>query len=127
MKDSAINEAKKVLAYEVTKLVHSEADAQKAAEASEALFGAGGSLEHMPTTVLTQAQWVENPKIVDLMVLTGVAKSKGEARRLIEGGGVSVDDAKVTDIAAEPEAAALRKGIVLRKGKKVYHRIVLGE
>ena len=61
------------------------------------------------------------------MALTGVAKSKGEARRLIEGGGVSVDDAKVTDIAAEPEAAALRKGIVLRKGKKVYHRIILGE
>lgn len=127
LKDSAINEAKKVLAYEVTKLVHSEADAQKAAEASKALFGAGGSLEHMPTTVLTQAQWAENPKFVDLMALTGVAKSKGEARRLIEGGGVSVDDAKVTDIAAEPEAAALRKGIVLRKGKKVYHRIILGE
>ena len=114
-----------MLAYEVTKLVHSEADAQKAAEASEALFGAGGSLEHMPTTVLTQAQWEANPKVVDLMTLAGVAKSKGEARRLIEGGGVSVDDVKVSDIATEPEEAALRKGIVLRKGKKVYHRIIL--
>lgn len=125
LKDSAINEAKKVLAYEVTKLVHGQCEADKAVEASEALFGAGGSLDNMPTTTISMAQLAQNANIVDLMVLCGLCKSKGEARRLIQGGGVSVNDQKVSDIAFCPDETALRDGAVIRKGKKVYHRVVL--
>lgn len=125
LKDSAINEAKKVLAYEVTKLVHGQKEADNAVEASEALFGAGGSLDNMPTTTISMAQLQENANIVDLMVLCGLCKSKGEARRLIQGGGVSVNDQKVGDIAFCPDEKALQNGAVIRKGKKVYHRVVL--
>ena len=125
LKDNAINQAKKVLAYEVTKLVHGQDEADKAVEASEALFGAGGSLDNMPTTTISMAQLQQNANVVDLMVLCGLCKSKGEARRLIQGGGVSVNDQKVSDIAFCPDEAALQEGAVIRKGKKVYHRVVL--
>ena len=79
----------------------------------------------MPTTTISMAQLQENANIVDLMVLCGLCKSKGEARRLIQGGGVSVNDQKVGDIAFCPDEKALQNGAVIRKGKKVYHRVVL--
>lgn len=126
LKDSEINEAKRILAYEVTRMIHGKDEADKAEQAARALFGGGGDLDNMPTTFITQAELDENPKVIDLMALCGLAKSKGEARRLIDGGGVSVDDVKVTDALAEPDRSALSgEGIIIRKGKKSYHRIIL--
>jgi tyrosyl-tRNA synthetase len=126
LRDTAINDAKKRLAFEVTQLIHGQKAAEDAAQASEALFGGGGDLENMPTTVLTGAQLSQNGNIVDIMVLCGLARSKGEARRLIEGGGVYANEARVTDIAQPVDEKDLsREGVILRKGKKVYHRVLL--
>ena len=121
-----INDAKKRLAFEVTKLVHGQAEAEKALNASEALFGSGGDIENMPTTTITRQQLEANPAVVDMMVLCGICKSKGEARRLIEGGGVTLDDARVSDVYQPMDEQSLKRGVIIRKGKKVFHRIVLG-
>ena len=127
LKDSAINEAKKRLALEVTTLVHGREEAEKAAQASEALFGGGGNLDNMPTTMISMDQLKANPTVVDMMVLVGLCKSKGEARRLIEGGGVTIDDQRVSEIGQQMDDSALRKGVVIRRGKKVYHRVMMAE
>jgi len=124
-KDHRMNDAKRVLAFEVTRQVHGEEEAQKAQQAAEALFGGGKDAEAVPATDITEGQYAENPRLIDLMALAGIAKSKGEARRLIAQGGVFVDDQKVTDAEAAVERAALEKGILVRKGKKTYHRITL--
>jgi tyrosyl-tRNA synthetase len=125
LRDSAINEAKKVLAYEITKQIHGEQEAQKAKSASEALFGGGGIDENMPSSEISLQQYEGNSRVVDIMPLVGLTKSKGEARRLIEGGGVYVDDCKVEDVNQTLDAAALKSGVIIRKGKKVYHRVTL--
>lgn len=126
LKDQEINKAKKVLAYEVTKLVHGEDEANKAAEAAEALFGGGGSLDNMPTTVLSEDQAAQGLQVVDLLVLSGLAKSRGDARRLVDGGGVSLEDAKVTDVFMPIDPDRLSgNGLVIRKGKKSYHRFLM--
>ena len=125
LQDSAINEAKEVLAYEVTKQVHGEEEAKKAQEAARSLFGGGADSAEIPTTEITQAQLEENPRIVDLMVLCGLASSKGDARRLIQGGGVYVDDAKVEDVNQLADAEALKNSILIRRGKKKYNRVIL--
>jgi len=120
-----INQAKKALAYEITALIHGAAEADKAVEASEALFGAGGSLENMPTTRVTAEDLARSDKLLDLMVLSGLAGSKGEARRLIDGGGVTLDGEKVSDIQLAVSREALARGVIIRKGKKVFCRVVL--
>jgi len=120
-----INEAKKRLAYEITSLIHGTGEADKAAEASAALFGTGGSLDHMPTTYVTVEDFARSDKVIDLMVLCGLAKSKSEARRLIEGGGVTVDGVKVADISTAIKRGALADGVIIRKGKKDFHRLIL--
>ena len=126
LKDSEINKAKKILAYEVTKLVHGEQEAQKAAESAEALFGGGGNLDNMPTTVLTEDQAAQGLQVVDLLVMSQLAKSRGDARRLVDGGGVWLADAKVTDVFMPVDPEQLKKdGIILRKGKKSYHRFLM--
>lgn len=126
LKDSEINKAKKILAYEVTKLVHGEQEAQKAAESAEALFGGGGNLDNMPTTVLTEDQAAQGLQVVDLLVMSQLAKSRGDARRLVEGGGVWLADAKVTDVFMPVDPEQLKKdGVILRKGKKSYHRFLM--
>ena len=94
LKDEKINEAKKIAAFEITKLVHGEDEAKKAEEASNALFNGQGSLDNMPTTKLEDI----NIPIVDAIVITGIAPSKGQARTLINQGGISLNDEKVTDI-----------------------------
>ncbi len=124
LQGSEINEAKKVLAYEVTKLVHGEEEAQAAAKASEALFGAGAMAGAVPTTEISTLEGCK--RVIDLMVKAGLCKSLGEGRRLIAGGGVYVNDDKVT----EPDQEVSEKdfgteGLMIRKGKKVFHRIVL--
>lgn len=125
LKDTDINLAKKRLAFEVTKMVHGQTEAQKAEQASEALFGSGGDILNMPTTVITCDQFAQNPTVVDMLVLCGLCKSKGEARRLIEGGGVTVDDARVYDLNQPMDETALKTGVIIRKGKKAYHRVML--
>ena len=124
LQGSEINEAKKVLAYEVTKLVHGEEEAQAAAKASEALFGAGAMAGAVPTTEISTLEGCK--RVIDLMVKVGLCKSLGEGRRLIAGGGVYVNDDKVT----EPDQEVSEKdfgteGLMIRKGKKAFHRIVL--
>ena len=119
--DERINAAKERLAYEVTKLVHGEEKARTAMEQARAAFGGGGE---MPTAEISSSV----TSIVDIMVEVGVAKSKGEARRLIEGGGVSVNDEKVTSVSAEvPENAKESHEFVLHKGKKVHVKILIKE
>ena len=125
---SQLNKAKEILAFELTKLVHGEEEAQKAQDAAKALFAGGGDKSSMPTTTLTAEQF-ENGQIgaISLLVACGLAPSRGEARRLIQQGGVSVNDEKVTDIDAQcPQEAFAGEGVIIKKGKKVFHRALLG-
>ena len=123
---SDVNKAKELLAYELTSLVHSKEDAEKAIATAKRLFSGEMDAEHMPATVV-DATLVADGKasVLDLLVAAGLAPSKGEARRLVQQGGISVDGEKVTDVSAAVNAEALGKGIVIKKGKKVYHRITL--
>ena len=122
---SQLNRAKEILAYELTALVHGEEEAKKAEESAKALFGAGGDSANMPTSVLTDADF-ENGSInvLSLLVTTGLCPSRGEARRLVQQGGVTVDDVKVASI---DESLARERfegeGVIVRKGKKVFHRV----
>ena len=122
-----LNEAKDILAYELTKLVHSEEEADKARAASKALFAGGGDAEHMPTTELTNDDFGGGSiDIMSLMVKCGLAPSRGEARRLVQQGGVTVNDEKVTAIDATFGCEQFTgDGVIIRKGKKVFHRAVL--
>ena len=124
LKDQAINEAKKVLAFEVTKLVHGEAEAAKAKEAAEALFGGAGALDNAPTVKIAQAQL--GGKIIDIMAEGGIIASKSEGRRLVQQGGLLLGEAKVTDLDAVLIAQDFTDGsVLLRKGKKSFFRLVL--
>ena len=122
---SQLNRAKEILAYELTALVHGEEEAKKAEESAKALFGAGGDSASMPTSVLTDADF-ENGSInvLSMLVATGLCPSRGEARRLVQQGGVTIDDVKVASI---DESLARERfegeGIIVRKGKKVFHRV----
>ena len=121
---SKLNTAKEILAYELTKLVHGEEEAEKAQTAARALFGGSGVSEHMPATELS-ADKFENGAIgvINLLVACGLCVSNGEARRLVQQGGVSVDDKKVTDItAAFHQEDFAGDGVIIKKGKKVFHR-----
>ena len=122
-----LNEAKDILAYELTKLVHGDEEADKARQASKALFSGAGDAAHMPTTELTNDDLGGGQiNILNLMVRCGLCASKGEARRLVQQGGVSVNDRKVESI---DEALGCEQftgdGVIIRKGKKVFHRAVL--
>lgn len=127
LEGSALNQAKEKLAFEVTKLIHGEEEAQKAQAAAKALFGSSTDTEHMPTTTLKAEQLTDGAiPVIDILVASALAKSKGEARRLIEQGGITVDDERVTDIGKTVSAEDFVKGHVLvKKGKKVFHKIVL--
>ena len=119
LKDQEINEAKKIAAYEITKLIHGEDEAIKARDAAEALFGNGGNLDNMPTTKVE-----ENISILDALVQTGMAPSKGQAKTLIAQGGISLNDIKVEDISYKLNEEDFKEGYaILRKGKKVYHKL----
>ena len=118
-----LNRAKEILAYELTALVHGKEEAEKAQSAAKALFSTGGDLSNMPTTELTAEDFVED-KIgaLSLLVKCGLAASNGEARRLIQQGGVSMGDAKMTDAAAQfGKDTFAGDGVIIKKGKKVFH------
>ena len=123
--DNRINEKKEILAYELTKLVHGVEEADKAKAAAYALFSGGGDDSNMPTTEIAADEAADGMNIIDLMVRCKLCASKGEARRLIQQGGVSVDGEKVTDIGAVISADALRAGVKIKKGKKVFHKAIL--
>ena len=125
-KDAKINEAKEILAYELTKLVHGEEEAAKAQAAAKALFMGGGDDANMPTTEITADKLTDGKiGILTLMVACKLAGSNGEARRLVQQGGVFVNDEKVpaADFAVTEEM--LKEGVKIRKGKKVFHKAVL--
>ena len=123
---SELNKAKEILAYELTKLVHGEEEADKARTAAKALFAGGADDADMPTTELTEDQLTDGKiAILDLMMACKLAPTKSEARRLVQQGGVFADDEKVANIDVSFTAEQLRNGVKLRKGKKVYHKALL--
>ena len=120
LKDQEINEAKKIAAYEITKLIHGEEEAIKARDAAEALFGAGGNLDNMPSTKLEST----DISILDAMVIANLAPSKGQAKTLIAQGGITLNDEKVTDIGYRLTDEDFKEGYaILKKGKKVFHKL----
>jgi tyrosyl-tRNA synthetase len=124
LKDAEINEAKKVLAYEVTKLIHGEEEAEKARTAAEALFGAGKDMSNVPTAEITMEML--NTSLLDILVAVNIIPSKGEGKRLIQQGGLSVNDEKVSDINAKLSEQDFVEGSVLvKRGKKNYNRLIL--
>lgn len=120
-----INEAKKTLAFELTRQVHSEEAAKEAEEASAALFGGGAEGGSIPTSELTRDEFKQNNKVIDVMLAADLCKSRGEARRLIAGGGITVNGIKVEDEFAELCEADFAEGCMIKKGKKVFHKVTL--
>jgi len=120
LKDEEINEAKKIAAYEITKLIHGEEEAKKAEEASSALFGTGGNIENMPTTKIPNM----NISILDAIVLSNMATSKGQAKTLIAQGGITLNDIKIDDVQYILDKKDFNKGCaILKKGKKVFNKL----
>ena len=124
---SQLNEAKEILAYELTKLVHNEEEAEKARDAARALFSSGGDMANIPTTELTESDLVDGTvDIINLLVKSGLCPSKSEARRAVEQGGVEAMGEKVSDINKAFSANELSgEGIVIKRGKKSYNRVIL--
>lgn len=124
LKDFEINEAKRVLAYEVTKLIHGEEEAEKAKSAAEALFSGGADMSNVPTVTITKEKL--NSSILDILTETKIIPSKGEGRRLIQQGGLTINESKITDIAAKLTDEDFKDGSVLvKRGKKNFNRIIL--
>ncbi len=120
---SKLNEAKEILAFELTKMVHGEDEAIKAQDAARAVFSGGGSADNMPTTVLSDEDFADGKiGLLNLMTKGGLASSNGEARRLVMQGGVSVNDAKVTDPSTMFAATDFDGDFIVKKGKKVFHK-----
>jgi len=123
---SQLNKAKEILAYELTSLVHGEEEAKKAEASAKALFAGGAEGGDVPTTELSDTDLVDGKlDILSLLVKSGLCASKSEARRNVQQGGVTVEDQKISDIAASYDADTLRKGIIVRRGKKNFNKIIL--
>ena len=122
---SQLNTAKEILAFELTKLVHGEEEATKAQAAAKAIFSGAADLDNMPSTTLADEDFTDGViDILDILMKAEITKSRGEGRRLVQQGGISVDDAKVTDFAMSFTKDALsEKPIVVKKGKKIFHKI----
>ena len=125
-KDSAINEAKEVLAYEVTKIVHGEEEAEKARQAARALFSGGAEGGSVPATEMAAADFAGGKNLIELMEAVGLIPSRGEGRRLIQQGGVTVGGVKITDVAHNVREEDFTDGaLMIQKGKKGFHKITL--
>ena len=121
-----LNKAKEILAWELTKMVHGEEEAQKAQTAARALFAGGSDDANMPTTELTEADLAEGKlDVITLLVKCGLVATRSEGRRLIQGGGVLVNEEKITDLNTAYTVGQLKEGLKIRKGKKVYHKAIL--
>lgn len=126
LEGAEINKAKEILAYEFTKIVHGEDEAKKAQEAAKALFSQGTDSENMPTTELNKQELDEEITIIDILLKTGLIKSKSEGRRLIQQGGVKINDAKVEDLNKKITNEDFTEDkLIIKKGKKVYHQVKL--
>ena len=127
LEGSELNKAKEILAFELTKLVHGEEEAQKALDGARALFSSKSDTDNMPSTELDESIFTDGKiNIIDLLSATGLVPSKAEARRLIQQGGVAIDDEKITDFKAEIAKDDFAKGyVVIKKGKKVFHKAIL--
>lgn len=126
LEGAELNKAKEVLAFELTKLVHSEEDAEKAQQAARALFGGGSDNSDMPSTELTDDDFENGSvSVLDMMMKGAMIKSKGEGRRLIQQGGVSVNDEKVSDPYASISKDDFKDGVIIRKGKKVFRKFTV--
>ena len=127
LEGSEINKAKEILAYELTQMIHGKDEADKAQEAARALFGSKQNTDNMPSTTLSDDDFTDgNIAILDLLSKCGLIPSKKEGRRLIEQGGISVDDEKVTEVVAAVPRAAFEKGhVIIKKGKKTFHKATL--
>ncbi|MDE7121270.1 MAG: tyrosine--tRNA ligase [Oscillospiraceae bacterium] len=122
LEGAEFNKAKELLAYELTALVHGEEEAKKALETSKAVFGGAGVSENMPTTEIASDKYLDGIPILDLLVETKLVPTKSEGRRLVQQGGISIDNEKITD----PKAIIMiQDEIVIRKGKKVFHKVIL--
>jgi tyrosyl-tRNA synthetase len=124
---SELNNAKEILAFEVTKMVHSQEEAQKCLAAAKAVFGEGAASADMPSTEITDADFFDGEiAVIDLLVKSKLCPSKGEARRNIEQGGVSSDDVKIENAFMKLSKAEFKNGfIIIKKGKKTFHKIIL--
>jgi len=126
LKNEQINEAKKVLAYEVTKLVHGEDEASKARQLAEALFGGGGNTSNMPTTEITSDELAGGINIIDVLMKTGLVPSKGEGRRLIQQGGIYLEEDPVTAFDFTVTKDLFKNNeLIIKKGKKTYHKLIV--
>ncbi len=123
---SQLNEAKEILAFELTQLIHGEEEAQKAKKASHALFAGGGDDSDMPTTKLMDTQLVDGAiNVIDLVLACEIASSRSEVRRLIQQNGLSINDEKVKSMDASITKEQLIEGVKIRKGKKIFHKAIL--
>lgn len=123
LEGAELNKVKEVLAFELTKMIHGEEEATKAQNAAKALFAGGADNSHMPETVLTDDDFTDGSiMLLDMMVKAGIIKSKGEGRRLITQGGVSVNDEKATDTNMSFTTDDFANEIIVKKGKKVFHK-----
>ena len=128
LEGAEINQAKRVLAFEVTKLVHGEDEAQKAQDAADALFSGGGRAGSTPTTSVTREELASDSRLISLAVKCALCKSNGDARKTIQAGGLYIGDEKVADVDFTVTPDMLEgEGLLLRKGKKNYHLLVLAQ
>jgi tyrosyl-tRNA synthetase len=128
LKDEKINEAKETLAYEVTKIVHGKDEAEKARQAAKALFAGGDSSDNVPSTEISEDELSEGIAVLELLIRTGLVPSKGEGRRLIRQGGIYIDGERVDDSELIITQGFFKNGeLLIRKGKKAYNRVVLGQ
>ena len=121
-----LNKAKEILAYELTKMVHSQEEADKALTAAKALFSGGADNSNMPTTQISSESFQEGAiGILDLLLVSGLSPSKAEGRRLVQQGGISVNEEKITDPMARVSINVFEQGeVIIKKGKKVFHKVV---
>ena len=121
-----LNKVKELLAFEITKLVHGENEAQKALETARSLFSNKNNQADMPTYIIDKSSInAQNIEILDILKQSGLVASKSDGRRLIEQGGITVDDQKISDVYFKISAKDLEKGVVIKKGKKTYKKILL--
>ncbi|MEG2915806.1 MAG: tyrosine--tRNA ligase, partial [Oscillospiraceae bacterium] len=125
---SRINEAKEILAFELTKLVHDEEEANKALDAAKSLFSTGNDSENIPTVTISTNEFTNDEiGLLDLLVKTNLLPSKGEARRLVQQGGITIDDVKVDDATISINKSEFDKGsIMIKKGKKSFNKVIIG-
>ncbi len=123
---SELNKVKEILAHSLTEMVHGKEEADKALAAARSVF-TGGASEDMPSTEIAESDLIDGKiSVIDMLVLSGLAPSKGEARRLIQQGGIMCGEAKVTDVYAAVTKEDLEKAVVIKKGKKIFHKFILG-